>query len=301
MVDFVTDGLIEVSGAYKERYNLCLLVFYCVGRWCKHVCVSGPHNQRKCCLSESWTDLRSDSFRKECVWLGGNCRPTSCVNILSVPSNVSFPACQSISMSLPGSAFPTLPPGSSPPSPSLISAFSLPFIYILSLQPSLCAPSLPPFPPPLHSSSAWARAGRQAGRLPGWGPRWCSGESASSGSLSPQDGSTALLWPIWPRPVLAPVCDYGPAGGQQSWHSKPCQYTADWGTNCGEMDSHTEMWLLLQFCQWPLDGVQSMKQKTGCPGRCSDLLVPWKYTSGYTEQTQHLGSCFVTNLRLVCI
>lgn len=67
----------------------------------------------------------------------------------------------------------------------------------------------------------------QAGRLPGWGPRWCSGESASSGSLSLQDGSTALLWPIWPRPVLAPVCDYGPAGGQQSWHSKPCQYTAD--------------------------------------------------------------------------
>lgn len=165
MVDFVTDGLIEVTGAYKERYYLCHLVFYCVGPWCKHVCVSGPHNQRKCCLSESWTDLRSDSFRKECVWLGGNCRPTSCVNILSVPSNVSFPACQTISTSLPGSAFPTLPPGSSPPSPSLISAFSLSFIYILSLQPSLYAPSLPPFPPPLHSSSAWARAGRQASRL----------------------------------------------------------------------------------------------------------------------------------------
>lgn len=96
-----------------------------------------------------------------------------------------------------------------------LSPFS--FIYILSLQSSLNALSLPPFPPPRQSYSAQAQAGRQAGRLPGWGPRWCSGESASSGSLSLQDGRTALLWPIWPRPVLAPVCDYGPAGGRQGW------------------------------------------------------------------------------------
>lgn len=62
-------------------------------------------------------------------------------------------------------------------------------------------------------------------RLPGRKPRWRSGEAASSGSLSLQDGNMALLCPIWPRPILAPVCDCAPAGGQQSWRTKPCQYT----------------------------------------------------------------------------
>lgn len=163
----------------------------------------------------------------------------------------------------------------------LITAFSLSFIYILSLRPSLCAPSLPPFPPPLHSSWAWVWAGRQqAGRLPGWGPRWCSGESASSGSQSLQGGSTALLWPIWPRPVLAPVCDYGPAGGQQSWHLKPCQYTADWGTMWRDGLTHRDVtWL--QFYQWPLDGGERMKQRTVSPGWCLDLSLSWTHTSGY--------------------
>lgn len=245
MVDFMTDSLIEGTGAYKERCYLPHLVFYYVGRWCKHVCISGPLNQHKCCLSESWTDLRSDSFRNECVWLGGNCRPTSCVNILSVPSNVSFPASQYISTSLPDSAFPALPPGSSPPSPSLIYEVSPPlslypsFTSALFNQACLHSPYCHFHP---HYSLPQPEP-RQAGRLPGWGPRWCSGESASSGSLSLQDSSMALLWQIWPRPVLAPVCDYGPAGGQQSWHSKPCQYTTEWGTNCGEMDKHIEMWL----------------------------------------------------------
>lgn len=84
-------------------------------------------------------------------------------------------------------------------------------------KPSLYASSILLFFTPLHSSSAPA----WAGRLPGWGPRWCSGKSASSGSLSLQDGSAALLWPIWPRPVLAPACDYGPAGRRQSWRRKP--------------------------------------------------------------------------------
>lgn len=95
--------------------------------------------------------------------------------------------------------------------------FPLSSIYVLSLKPSLYASSILLFFTPLHSSSspAWA------GRLPGWGPRWCSGKSASSGSLSLQDGSAALLWPIWPRPVLAPACDYGPAGRRQSWRRKP--------------------------------------------------------------------------------
>lgn len=44
-----------------------------------------------------------------------------------------------------------------------LSLFS--FIYILSLQSSLNALSLPPFPPPRQSSSAQAQAGRQASRL----------------------------------------------------------------------------------------------------------------------------------------
>lgn len=197
-------------------------------RRCKQVCKSRPHNQHNCCLSESWTDLRSDSFRKECVWLGGNREPTSCVNILSVPANLSLPASQFISVSLPGSASPKLPPGSSPLSPSLISSVSPPpFSLFPSFTSSLfnraCTHTdthtlldrhfLPHYSLPQPEP-------RQAGRLPGWRPRWCSGESASSGSLSLQDGRTALLWPIWSRPVLAPVCDYGPAGGRQGWHSE---------------------------------------------------------------------------------
>lgn len=113
----------------------------------------------------------------------------------------------------------------SPPLPSpsrarsLIAAAFSPFLHLrpLSPKPSLCASSILLFFTPLHSSSAAA----WAGRLPGWGPRWCSGKSASSGSLSLQDGSAALLWPIWPRPVLAPACDYGPAGRRQSWRRKP--------------------------------------------------------------------------------
>lgn len=175
MVDFVTDSSIKVTGAYKEKRQrqaviLSLSSNLLFHRRCKQVCISRPHNQRNCCLSESWTELRSDSFRKECVWLGGNCGPTSCVNILSVPSNLSLPASLFMSVSLPGSASPTLPPGSSPVSPSLISSVSPPlslfsFIYILSLQPSLHTPSPPPFPPPLQSSSARAQAGRQASRL----------------------------------------------------------------------------------------------------------------------------------------
>lgn len=75
---------------------------------CKQVCISGPHNQRNCCLSKSWTHLRSDSFRKECVWLGGNCGPTSCVNILSVPlkspSRISIHFCVATGLCLSNTA-----------------------------------------------------------------------------------------------------------------------------------------------------------------------------------------------------
>ena len=180
----------------------------------KSAYLSRPHDQRNCCLSESWTDLRSDSFRKECVWLGGNCGPTSCVNILSVLSNLSLSLllysflCRYWALPLRRRHLAHLPP-------SLISSISplLSSLY-LHLHPlPACTHTLPRrhFHP--HYSLPQPEP-RQAGRLPGWGPRWCSGESASSGSLSLQDGRTALLWPIWPRPVLAPVCDYGPAGGE---------------------------------------------------------------------------------------
>lgn len=81
------------------------------------------------------------------------------------------------------------------------------FISILSHPTSLPTPPLPQPEP------------RRAGGLSGCGPRWRAGDSASSWSLSLQDGRTALLWPIWPRPVLAPVCDYGAAGGWRSWHT----------------------------------------------------------------------------------
>lgn len=128
-------------------------------------------------------------------------------------SQISLPASLFISVSLLGSASPPPPPGSSPP----ISYILYLTIAFLSLSSFTSSPSLHAHPPRRHFHPHYSLPQpepRQAGRLPGWGPRWCSGESASSGSLSLQDGRTALLWPIWPRPVLAPVCDYGPAGGE---------------------------------------------------------------------------------------
>lgn len=244
MVDFVTDSSIKVTGARKERpptqaviISLSSRLLY--SRRCKRVPVSGPHDHRNCCLSESWTDLRSDSFRKECVWLGGNCRPTSCVNILSVPSNLSLAASRFIGASLPFQhchlAHLLLPRLLYPP----LSLF--PFIYILSSSEPACNhPAAISTPTTVFLSPS---PGRQAGRLPSWGPRWCSGESASSGSLSLQDGRTALLWPIWPRPVLAPVCDYGPAGGWQGSHSERTVPVHSRLGDCGGTHSHTDVWL----------------------------------------------------------
>lgn len=106
------------------------------------------------------------------------------------------------------------------------------------------------------------------GRLPGREPRWCSGEAASSGSLSLQDVSMARLCPIWPRPILAPVCDCAPAGGRQSWRTKPCQYPAEfWGNNRGD-------WILLQYRLLPLEGVARQQQLSGFffPCKC-DLCL----------------------------
>lgn len=122
------------------------------------------------------------------------------------------------------------PPGSPPAPPSRFSlsrTHSLchqlvffPFLpsstYILSAEPGpLClrppycyfSPhyTLPQQPQPGHAGS------------PAGGPDGVLASGPALGSLSLQDGSAALLWPIWPRPVLAPVCDYGPAGRRQSW------------------------------------------------------------------------------------
>lgn len=113
----------------------------------------------------------------------------------------------------------------------LIASFSISYILCLTttfslffhLYPLLLSSTRPAYTLPTAISTPTTvllSPGGQAGRLPGWGPRWCSGESASSGSLSRQDGRTALLWPIWLRPVLAPVCDYGPAGGRQGWQGR---------------------------------------------------------------------------------
>lgn len=107
-------------------------------------------------------------------------------------------------------------------------------------------PSLP-FPPP-HTSSLQNRArfacvlhtaifhpttlflsSPQPGHAgsPAGGPDGVLASGPALGSLSLQDGSAALLWPIWPRPVLAPVCDYGPAGRRQSWRRERCQCAAE--------------------------------------------------------------------------
>jgi len=96
MSDFVTDSSIKVTGAHKERHALILSVssalLFCAR--CKQVCISRPHINRNCCLSESWTDVRSDSFRKECVWLGGNLRTNKlCQHSVCSLESISIHVC----------------------------------------------------------------------------------------------------------------------------------------------------------------------------------------------------------------
>lgn len=90
---------------------------------------------------------------------------------------------------------PRLGPPGSPPAHSLCYRRSLFFFFPLPFPPphtsslqnralpclALPASSILLFFTPLHSSSAPA----WAGRLPGWGPRWCSGKRASSGVSEP--------------------------------------------------------------------------------------------------------------------
>lgn len=131
------------------------------------------------------------------------------------PTNVSFCASQSSPTAFAG--VPMVPPASSPPRPARICSTA----FFFHLHPFVSSK------PARISTPSTVLLSPSPRRLPGREPRWCSGEAASSGSLSLQDGSMALLCPIWPRPILAPVCDCAPAGGRQSWRTKPCQYTAD--------------------------------------------------------------------------
>lgn len=167
----------------------------------------------------------------------GDDGPPSCVAILSphVPLKclfcwASLRPCLAPRLWPPGS--PPAPPSRLSPShthtPSVISLFSsLPSsTYILSAEPGLLClhPPYCYFSPhyTLPQQLQPGHAGSPAG-----GPDGVLASGPALGSLSLQDGSAALLWPIWPRPVLAPVCDYGPAGRRQSWRGKRCQCAAE--------------------------------------------------------------------------
>lgn len=214
------------------------------------------HNQHNCWLSNSWIDLRCDSFRKECVWLRENSRPTRCVNILTVLSDffprVSVHFCVAWRLSLSDAA------------DWLASLATIPHVR----SPHFC-PSFPSFKSPLFQQAfiytptpvAWAQAGGQAGS-PAAGP---DGALASQPALG--------LWAG--RMAGRPFC--GRYGGGQSWHlfvtmeqqgdgkagtqREQCQYTADWGTNCGRTLAHRHVTLQVQFQSGPLDGVMSKEQK----------------------------------------
>lgn len=133
---------------------------------CKQLDISRPHKQRNCCLSESWTDLKTDSFRKECVWLGGKMRTNKlCQHSVCSLKSLSLPAFQFISVSLPGFASPTS---------WLISSFSNSYILILATTFSLFLHLHPPLFNqvcihrhfhPHYSCPQPRRPGRQASRL----------------------------------------------------------------------------------------------------------------------------------------
>lgn len=263
MVDFVTGRSIKVTGADKDRPHrraeiLALSSSLLFSRRCKQVGVSGPHNQRKCCLSESWTDLRSDSFRKECVWLGGSCRPTSCVNILSVPSNLSLSLhldsflchywalplqhCHLAHLLFPHLLYP----------PSHRRFLSFPS-FTSSLQPSPHAPAISTPTAVFLSPSP----GRQASRLGAQMVLWRVSQLWVSEPAGRQDG-----------PSVADMAEASPGTCLWLWTSRGTARLAlreDRASTqkSGRLTVENALthWHVtwLQFCQWPLDGVQSMK------------------------------------------
>lgn len=100
----MVDSSIKVTGVYRERphrqaviLSLSFSLSFC--RQCKQVHISRPRNQHNCCLSESWTDLKTDSFRKECVWLGGKMRTNKlCQHSVCSLKSLSLLAFQFISV-----------------------------------------------------------------------------------------------------------------------------------------------------------------------------------------------------------
>lgn len=182
------------------------------------------------------SDQRAGGLRKEqCLTWRGSRTTELCRNSASIPLKCLF-SCASVRPCL----APRLWPPGSPPARSFcyrrsLFFFSLPFPppHTSSLQNWACL-ALPRLRPPYcHFSPHYTspqpqpgQAGRQAGS-PAGGPDGVLASGPALGSLSLQDGSAALLWPIWPRPVLAPAGDYGPAGRRQSWHWKRCQCAAE--------------------------------------------------------------------------
>lgn len=125
---------------------------------------------------------------------------------------------------------PRLGPPGSPPAHSLCYRRSLLFFFLfpslLHIHPLcrtahalLCLASPCLRPPYCYFSPHYTLPQPQPGQAgsPAGGPDGVLASGPALGSLSLQDGSAALLWPIWPRPVLAPAGDYGPAGRRQSW------------------------------------------------------------------------------------
>lgn len=195
-------------------------------------------NQHNCWLSDSWTDLRSDSFRQECVWHRENSIPTRCVNIRTVPSD--FFAWLSVHFCV--AVFRALLTGSFSSCPFLMSGFLI--SLLLSLHLNLFSSKKPSYTPPL----LWPEP-RQAG-FPAVGP---DGPLASQPALGLWAGRTALLWLIWRRPVLAPVVTMEQQGdGKAGTQREQCQYTADWGTNCGRTITHRHVAraILLSATRW---------------------------------------------------
>lgn len=190
----MNDRSIKVTGAYSERPNrqsvilsLSSSLLFCSR--CKQVDISRPHKQRNCCLSESWTDLKTDSFRKECVWLGGKMRTNKlCQHSVCSLKSLSLPAFQFISVSLPGFASPTswlISSFSNSYILFLTTTFSL-FLHLHPLLLSLTRLHTPPFPPPLPPQPR--QPGRQAARLGAQMVLWQVSQLWVSEPVGRQDG-----------------------------------------------------------------------------------------------------------------
>ena len=188
MADFVTDGSNRGNRCSQRTprrqavmltLSFCSIFLFLFCPRCKQVCISRPHNQRNCCLSESWTDLRSDSFRKGmCLaWreLRTNklcqhsvCSLKSLSLSLSLSLCISIPLCVSTGLCLSNTA--TWLICSIPPISYILrltAAFSL---FSLHLHPLSLSSTKPPYCRHFHPHYSLPQpeprqAGRQASRL----------------------------------------------------------------------------------------------------------------------------------------